>query len=289
MRIGDELGRAIGPQELDGRVLARLHTPQGLERRRRVERVHSGDALVEDGPEREEVAARIDAFATRLLGAHVAELALQLLRPRVLGRVLDRAPCLGDAEVGDFDLALEREEHVLRRHVAVHDAERPHLLVAPPVRVVEALRDLGRYVHAHVDRQRDLVAPAAREDAREVEAVHVLHRDVVRVGRRCAGRLRGRSLAEVEHLDDVRVRQADGELRLVDEHLDEVRATGELRQNSLDDEDLLEALDAVALRLEHLGHAALPEPLEQAIATKRCVHPGNPRETLTPALWLREL
>ena len=34
LRIADELGRSVGPQQLDGRVLARLHAPQRLERRR---------------------------------------------------------------------------------------------------------------------------------------------------------------------------------------------------------------------------------------------------------------
>ena len=37
-----------------------------------------GDALVEHGAEREEVAPRVDGLAARLLGAHVAELALEL-------------------------------------------------------------------------------------------------------------------------------------------------------------------------------------------------------------------
>jgi len=68
------------------------------------------------------------------------------------------------------------------------------------------------------------------------------------------------------------VRQAHRELRLVDEHLDEVLAPGQLRQDALDDEDLLEAFDAVALGLEDLGHPALPEAFEQAIAAECGVH-----------------
>ena len=68
------------------------------------------------------------------------------------------------------------------------------------------------------------------------------------------------------------MRQAHRELRLVDEHLDEVLAARELRQDALDDEDLLEALDAVALGLEDLRHPALPEAFEQAIAAECGVH-----------------
>ena len=84
-----ELGRRVGPEELDRRVLARLHAPHRLERGRRAERVHARDALVEHGAEREEIAPRVDAVAARLLRAHVTELSLQL-RARVSGRARAR-------------------------------------------------------------------------------------------------------------------------------------------------------------------------------------------------------
>ena len=95
----------------------------------------------------------------------------------------------------------------------------------------------------------------ALEQRREVHARDVLHRDEVRA----------LGLAEVEHLHDVRVRERDRDLRLVDEHLDEARVLAELGQDALDDEDLLEALDAVRLGLEDLGHAAASELLEQLV------------------------
>ena len=68
------------------------------------------------------------------------------------------------------------------------------------------------------------------------------------------------------------MREAHRELRLVDEHLDELIALGELREDALDDDDLLEALDAVALGLEDLGHAALAETFEKAIAPEGRIH-----------------
>ncbi len=276
---GDELRRGVAAEELDRRVLARLHAAHRLERARRGERVDPGDALVEQRAEREEVAARVDGLAARLLGAHVPELALEHL----LGRgLVDRAARLGDAEVGDLDLALEREEHVLRRHVAVDDAERAHVLVAPAVRVVEALGDLGRDVRAHLHGEGGVLPAGARERAREVEPVHVLHRDVERVGRRARLSDVG-GLAEIEDLHHVRVREAHGELGLVDEHVDELGAARELGQDALDDEDLLEALDAVALGLEDLRHAALAQPLQQAVATECGVHGAEiPPATLPP-------
>ena len=80
-----------------------------------------------------------------------------------------------------------------------------------------------------------------------------------------------------EERDDVRVREAHRELGLVDEHVDEAPVRGELRQDPLDDEDLLEALDAEALGLEDLGHPAFAEALEQPIAAEgRSVHANLP-------------
>ena len=74
---------------------------------------------------------------------------MQLLVLRVLGGpCVEHAARLGDAEVGDLHLALERQQDVLGRHVAVDDAQRPHLVVAASVRVVEPFRDLGRDVDA---------------------------------------------------------------------------------------------------------------------------------------------
>ena len=76
----------------------------------------------------------------------------------------------------------------------------------------------------------------------------------------------------IEDLDDVRVGQAHGELGLLDERPHEVRTARELRENPLDDEDLLEAFDAEALGLEHLGYAAAAKTLNQSIAAERTVH-----------------
>ncbi len=271
--MGDELGGGVGAEQRERRIFARLDAPKRLERRRGGERVHPGETLVHDGAEREEIAPGVHALAEGLLGAHVPELALERLVARhVPGCLVERPAGLRDAELGDLDLAFERHEHVLRRDVAMHDAERPHALVAPPVRVIEPLGHLRRDVRAHLDRKRQLLAPRAREDRREVQAVHVLHRDVIRVGLTFAGGVAGRRLPEIEDLDDVRVRETNGELRLVHEHVDEVLAARELGQDSLDDEDLLEALDPVALGLEDLRHAALAEPFEKAVATEGGAH-----------------
>jgi hypothetical protein len=53
--------------------------------------------------------------------------------------------------------------------------------------------------------------------------------------------------------------------RLVQEHLDEALLLGEVRQDALDGDALLEALDAGALGDEDLGHAARGEAFEHAV------------------------
>ncbi|TMQ19300.1 MAG: hypothetical protein E6J91_06405, partial [Deltaproteobacteria bacterium] len=63
----------------------------------------------------------------------------------------------GDAEVDELDLARVRHQDVLRRHVAVDDAERAAGVVALPVRVVERRGDLLADERAHVERHLDVL------------------------------------------------------------------------------------------------------------------------------------
>ena len=92
-----------------------------------------GEDLPEDDAEGVEIAAAVDDLAAGLLGRHVPELALE--DPLLLGEEA-RAR---DPEVGDLHRPLEREQDVLRAHVAVHDVERLTRLVLLLVRVVQAL------------------------------------------------------------------------------------------------------------------------------------------------------
>ena len=89
---------------------------------------HDGRGVDVDGAR--EVASR------ELLGRHVRELALDL----ALARRLDAARGLRDAEVEHARDAVGADEDVLRRHVAVHDAERLAALVLRLVRGVEAVQ-----------------------------------------------------------------------------------------------------------------------------------------------------
>jgi hypothetical protein len=236
---GDVLG--VGGRRLDD---AGAHdVEQRLAAEAAVQRAPAQD-LPQDHAERVEVAPPVDALAARLLRGHVAELALEdalLLGEEARAR---------DPEIGDLHGALEREQDVLRAHVAVHDLERLPRLVLLLVRVVQALRGLRDDPRA--DPRRDLRAVGARgrHQAPEVASLDVLHREEEPLVA---------EVLEFVDLDDVGVVEARREVRLLDEHRAEAPRSSVRRQDPLEDEHLVSALRAPLLREEHLGHAARPQ------------------------------
>ena len=114
-----------------------------------------------------------------------------------------------------------------------------------------------------VERHAQALVPGAPHDRAQVAAVDVLHRDVVAL----------LDPAEVEDLDDVRVGEAGHHLGLVHEHVQELLVLREVRQDALDRDDLLEALDAGALGLEDLGHAADRHPVDELVGAEAVVAP----------------
>ncbi len=104
-----------------------------------------GEHLPEHHAQRVDVAAPVDRGAVPGLGRDVA--APPDDDAQVGHRLVDRRA--RDPEVDQLHVAGERQHDVLRRHVAVDDAEPPE-----PVRVPERARDLPHHVHRHRDRQR---------------------------------------------------------------------------------------------------------------------------------------
>ena len=76
-------------------------------------------------------------------------------------------------------------------------------------------------------------------------------------------------LAEVEHLDDVRVAEPSGDARLVDEHGHEVGVLGELGEDALHRDGLLEPERAGAPRDVNLGHPTGRDATDQGVRSER--------------------
>ncbi len=158
------------------------------------ERLLADEELVQDDAGRKHVAAPVDAAAGDLLGRHVRRRAhhgagLGLFR---IGAVIGHAR---DAEVRELDSRLAVEHHVGRLDVAVDDA-----------RLVRELQRVEQLAHdAH--RLLKLEALVGVEEVLELLALDELHDDVGDVA----------LLAEVVHLDDVRMVQPRDRLRLAHE------------------------------------------------------------------------
>jgi hypothetical protein len=75
----------------------------------------------------------------------------------------------------------------------------------------------------------------------------------------------GTDSAKLVDAADVRVRQLSGDARLVDEHADELTVLGDVRQDALDRDDLIDARSPFGNGFEDLRHAADADTLQQQI------------------------
>ena len=217
-------------------------------------------------PTAEDVGARVDRLAARLLGRHVRELALEQARLRLRGA--ERARRLGDAEVDQLDRAVVGDEHVLRRDVAVHEAERLAVGADARVRVVQPGQRVGDDAAGEPERRArlPLLGRFANERA-QVLAVDELHGDEVLLV----------ELAEVEDLDDVRMVEARRDARLVEEHLDEAwRRAESCGRMRLTTTSFSKPSTPGLAAEEDLGHAAFGElALEHVFAELAIASPGT--------------
>jgi hypothetical protein len=229
------------------------HHREGLHHVAAAEEAPPQQALPGDDAQREHVAPPVDRLALGLLGREIRELPLELAGRR------RRAPQhrAGDAEVRDAGTAVDADQQVVGRHVAVDDAQlHPggrHRLVG----VVEPLRRLRQQLERDGERH-PLVRPAAvAHQHRERRAHDELHHDVERavVGP-----------PEVERLHDVGARDVHREPGLVEEHVDELTVLDHVRQHPLHGHELLEPCLAAQPRREHLGHAARGDTEQRFVA-----------------------
>src|SRR5262249_4305583 len=113
------LGKPAGRQVGDVRRASLLEERSPGFRRHAIEAA-TGEQLPENDARRENVRARVQVIATRLLGTHVTRFAAN----RVVGNDIDDVVRARDSEITELYLAVEANEDVRRRHVAVHDTER---------------------------------------------------------------------------------------------------------------------------------------------------------------------
>jgi hypothetical protein len=183
-----------------------------------------------------DVGAAVDLLGSGLLRGHVGDLALELSRPR--HREPRRRPC--DPEVGDSRDAVDADQDVVRRHVAMNDLQRPPVVVGPLVRRVQAGEGVEDDAHGDPRRDRLLLLRGAVEQVSGRVALDVLHHEVVA----------GSRGANFQDRDDVRVVDPRGQTRLVEEHLDELAVPRQV---------LVQPLDGV----KPLKTARAPEPGEK--------------------------
>ena len=208
------------------------------------------DQFVERRAERVDIVRGLGRQALRLLRAHVNERAARrTLDADAADRVADAA-C--DAEVGDFQFALQRRHQIGRLEIAVDD-------LCLPVRVVERLDQLR-----HPDFQLARLENAARllDPKRGKRApIDILHRN----------RRSGRVVDEVVNADDVLVRQGQAAPRLALQVVERGGVEPQRFRQKLE-RDL--AFQRLVRRQPHDAHAAAAQHLVKRVAIEQLL-PGN--------------
>src|SRR5262245_14359594 len=134
------------------------------------EKTASGERFPKHDRHREDVGLSCDLPAD-LLGRELADLSLEL----AVTRGLDAACRLRDAEVDDARDAVRANQDVLRRYVAVDDAEHLTSRAARFMRRMETAQGPGNDGENHLGRQALTAFARGSDEARQRVAVHVVH------------------------------------------------------------------------------------------------------------------
>jgi hypothetical protein len=251
----------LGPQRPHRRGTGRRQDRrQDLRLALPAERALARQQPVADHAEGEDIHARVGRLAAQVLRRHVAVLALE--HPRRGALAGDRRRRLGDPEVDDLRHPVEGQQQVVERHVPVDQPQRRVVDVLEGVRVAKPARGVDQDPAGHLGRHRPRPRHRATEDARQREPVDVLHRDEVAAF----------VLAELEHLDAVRVAEQRRDPRLAEEHRRHRRGAvvaGD-RADRLEHDDLGEAGRPRRTRQPDVAHPARREAPEHLVA-------GDPR------------
>ena len=192
-------------------------------------------------------------MAGDLLGGHVPQLALDVHPGALFEQVV------GHAEIGELDLALRAHQHVVRRHVAVHDAERITVVERDVVRVLERVEQLAHDVRDHPQPPGLVVDEAKRRlQLEQAHPIDPLHHEVPSPV----------VLALVEDLHDVDVGQERREIDLGLEHALEARIAQVGIGDHLDGHELVGPALARPSREPHLGHPAHADATDERVASE---------------------
>jgi len=160
-----------------------------------------------------------------------------------------------DAEVGQFDLAVVRDDDVAGAHIAVDDLLRLPVRRAKLVRELEAGADISDDLGGQAPGESSIERAETLQHPKDVTAWNVLHRDV----RQPVG------LSEVENLDDVWVDQTRSDIRLIGEHAQELRALEQVGMNPLDGDGLGKTADSHHLGPKDVSHPSGGDLVDQNV------------------------
>ena len=163
---------------------------------------------------------------------------------------------MGDAEVGEASHAVDADEDVVRRDVAMDEVERLALRAGELVSCVQSRQRVEEDPQREVERQRPPHAPERAQQGLERRPLDVLHdqEEALFV------------LLDVEGGDDVGVPDARREAGLVEEHVDEIGLGRQVRVHGLDGDQPLEAARAERAAEAHLGHPARGDDADDLVA-----------------------
>ena len=255
-RFGDRRHRrcSIGHARLTWLGDAIVHHPlHGLAIRVASKETTSHQHFPEHHTKRPDVGTSIERLPKELLRRHVGELAFDLAR---LG-LLKSIACLRDTEVEHLGDAVVEHEEVLRRDVAMDDAERFAVVIAKLMRRVKTAAGLGHDATGELPRKPSALA-CTTNDGRDRLAMQVLHHEVASVV----------VFAEVDDAADIWMLHTRGDARLIEEHADEARILSQMRMHDLDGDPALKALRSIELREIDRSHAALRDEVAKSAATE---------------------
>jgi hypothetical protein len=216
--------------------------------RRRLEIVGAGkeppqrDGLPERHAHAEDVHAPVEGLTPQLLGGHEIQLAFD--HPHLGVGVA--ALGLGDAEVHDARAAVDADDNILRRHIAVDDLQVLSFGAVQLMGGVQARE--GVEADAQGDAERDTPTQRHRHllHVGEGVALDVVHDEEDEVV----------LLAYVDDGDDIGVVDGRGDAGLVEKHVDKLVVLGEVRVHHLDGDQSPYPCPTRRAREIHRGHAA---------------------------------